>query len=107
MDTEQSVATLLTGAGHLWLRGAFEEDMIGAAREIVEREAFGETPKVTHFHGHHEDEVQLQRRGVAVRVQESASPMLRQLPGINYPYPQLLDEVEAGNTEGRYTRSRK
>jgi hypothetical protein len=274
MDTEQCVTTLLTGTGHTWLRGAFDADAITAARDIVEREAFGKTQKVTHFHGHHEDEVQLQRRvwnllnkgqvfvdmvqhpevmdivgaflgdefilgsiaanlimsggpgqephvdypywdmykrssfprnvnasfalncqvtvllddfteengataflpgtqalcrypqeddafydrcdrmlgkagdvvifnglvwhcampnrsarsrsailiqylpkfvkpmedqlrGVAARVQESASPMLRQLLGMNYPYPQLLDDAEAGNTEGRYTRSRK
>jgi len=42
---------------------------------------------------------------VAQRVQESATPMLQQLLGMNYPYPQLLDEAQEGNTEGRYTRS--
>lgn len=34
-------------------------------------------------------------------VIERATPMLRQLLGIGYPYPQVLDEAEAGNTEGR------
>lgn len=32
---------------------------------------------------------------------ESASPELRQLIGLNYPYPEILDSVKAGNTEGR------
>ena len=31
----------------------------------------------------------------------AATPALRQLLGFNYPYPQLLDEQAAGNTEGR------
>ena len=29
------------------------------------------------------------------------TPMLRQLLGVGYPYPQVLDEAEAGNAEGR------
>jgi len=29
-----------------------------------------------------------------------ATPMLKQLLGIGYPYPQVLDDAEAGNTEG-------
>ena len=272
MAIEQTVTELLTGAGYVWLRGAFDDHTIAEARDIIEREAFGGAQKVTHFHGQHEDEVQLQRRvwnllnkgqvfvgmvqhadvmeivgaflgdefilgsvaanlimsggpgqephvdypywdmykrssfpsnvnasfalncqatillddfteengatacvpgtqtlcrypqaedafydrcermlgkagdlvifnglvwhcampnrsrnsrsavliqylpkfvkpmedqvrGVAQRVQESATPMLQQLLGMNYPYPQLLDEAQEGNTEGRYTRS--
>ncbi|MEM1131169.1 MAG: phytanoyl-CoA dioxygenase family protein, partial [Pseudomonadota bacterium] len=31
----------------------------------------------------------------------SASPDLRQLLGMNYPYPEVLDSAAAGNTEGR------
>lgn len=34
-------------------------------------------------------------------VTARATPMLRQLLGIGYPYPQVLDEADAGNTEGR------
>ena len=32
---------------------------------------------------------------------EAASPDLRQLLGLNYPYPEVLDAAKAGNTEGR------
>jgi ectoine hydroxylase-related dioxygenase (phytanoyl-CoA dioxygenase family) len=32
---------------------------------------------------------------------EKASPDLRQLLGLNYPYPEVLDAAKAGNTEGR------
>ena len=32
---------------------------------------------------------------------ESASDDLRQLLGLNYPYPEVLDTARAGNTEGR------
>ena len=31
----------------------------------------------------------------------SASPDMRQLLGLNYPYPEVLDLADAGNTEGR------
>lgn len=34
-------------------------------------------------------------------VLETASPDLRQLLGLNYPYPEVLDAAGAGNTEGR------
>lgn len=33
-------------------------------------------------------------------VVERATPMLRQLLGVDYPYPQVLDEAEAVNAEG-------
>lgn len=32
---------------------------------------------------------------------ENASPDLRQLLGLNYPYPEILDRAKAGNAEGR------
>ncbi|NIZ59830.1 phytanoyl-CoA dioxygenase [Sedimentitalea sp. CY04] len=32
---------------------------------------------------------------------DDASPDLRQLLGLNYPYPEVLDAAKAGNTEGR------
>ena len=38
---------------------------------------------------------------VNAEVIERATPMLRQLLGIDYPYPQVLDEAEAVNAEGR------
>lgn len=38
---------------------------------------------------------------VRADVVERATPMLRQLLGVGYPYPQVLDEAEAGNAEGR------
>ena len=31
----------------------------------------------------------------------TASPQLKQLLGLNYPYPEVLDEAPAGNAEGR------
>ena len=31
----------------------------------------------------------------------AASPDMRQLLGLNYPYPEVLDGAKAGNTEGR------
>ena len=42
-----------------------------------------------------------QVRGLDPRILDRASPLLRQLVGLDYPYPQLLDEAEAGNAEGR------
>ena len=42
-----------------------------------------------------------QKRGVKREVIDNASPVLKQLLGFDYPYPQILDEVETGNTEGR------
>ena len=31
----------------------------------------------------------------------NASPDIRQLIGLNYPYPEVLDAAKSGNTEGR------
>ncbi|WP_299391573.1 phytanoyl-CoA dioxygenase family protein [Pelagibius sp.] len=42
-----------------------------------------------------------QVRGLDPQILDRASPLLRQLVGLDYPYPQLLDEAEAGNAEGR------
>lgn len=33
-------------------------------------------------------------------IVERATPMLKQLLGVGYPYPQILDDADAGNTEG-------
>jgi ectoine hydroxylase-related dioxygenase (phytanoyl-CoA dioxygenase family) len=44
-----------------------------------------------------------QKRGVRQGVVDRASPMLRQLMALDYPYPTLLDEVEAGVAYGRHT----
>lgn len=38
--------------------------------------------------------------GVDAAIQDSASPMLRQLIGMDYQFPELLDEAGAGNSEG-------
>jgi hypothetical protein len=32
---------------------------------------------------------------------DGASDDIRQLMGLNYPYPEVLDAAKAGNTEGR------
>lgn len=42
-----------------------------------------------------------QVRGLDPKILAKASPLLRQLVGLDYPYPQILDEAEAGNAEGR------
>ena len=42
-----------------------------------------------------------QKRGVNPEVVASATPVLKQLLGYDFPYPQILEEAEEGNTEGR------
>jgi ectoine hydroxylase-related dioxygenase (phytanoyl-CoA dioxygenase family) len=42
-----------------------------------------------------------QVRGVRAEVVDRATPQLRQLMGLDYPYPQILDDAEAINAEGR------
>lgn len=37
---------------------------------------------------------------VKAEVVERATPMMRQLLGVDYPYPQVLDEADSGNAEG-------
>jgi ectoine hydroxylase-related dioxygenase (phytanoyl-CoA dioxygenase family) len=46
-----------------------------------------------------------QKRGVRQEVVDRASPMLRQLMALDYPYPTILDEVEAGVEYGRHAKS--
>ncbi len=41
------------------------------------------------------------RRGVRPEVAERASPMLRQLMGLDYPYPEILDDNDGVATIGR------
>jgi ectoine hydroxylase-related dioxygenase (phytanoyl-CoA dioxygenase family) len=45
-----------------------------------------------------------QRNGVRPEVVERASPVLRRLMSLDYPYPQILDQAEAGVEYGRHTR---
>jgi ectoine hydroxylase-related dioxygenase (phytanoyl-CoA dioxygenase family) len=45
-----------------------------------------------------------QRNGVRPEVIERASPVLRRLMSLDYPYPQILDQAEAGVEYGRYAR---
>ncbi len=42
-----------------------------------------------------------QLRGVRAEVVERATPQLRQLMGMDYPYPQIMDDAQAINAEGR------
>ena len=42
-----------------------------------------------------------QKTGVNSEVIDSATPMLKQLLGFDYPYPKILDRAKAANTEGR------
>ena len=44
-----------------------------------------------------------QQRGTSKEVIDNASPVLKQLLGFDYPYPQILDVSDGGNTEGRVT----
>jgi ectoine hydroxylase-related dioxygenase (phytanoyl-CoA dioxygenase family) len=46
-----------------------------------------------------------QKRGVRQEVVDRATPMLRQLMALEYPYPTLLDEAEAGVAYGRHAKS--
>lgn len=41
-----------------------------------------------------------QINGVDQAVIDAASPGLRRMIGVDYPFPELLDQAEAGNTEG-------
>jgi ectoine hydroxylase-related dioxygenase (phytanoyl-CoA dioxygenase family) len=45
-----------------------------------------------------------QRGGVRQEVIDRASPVLRRLMSFDYPYPQILDQAEAGVEYGRYAR---
>jgi len=45
-----------------------------------------------------------QIRGTRQDVIDTASPVLRQLLGLDYPYPQILDDAAGGNTEGMYAQ---
>ena len=40
------------------------------------------------------------KRSVAKEIQKRASPALRKLMTLDYPYPSILDEAEAKNSEG-------
>jgi ectoine hydroxylase-related dioxygenase (phytanoyl-CoA dioxygenase family) len=42
-----------------------------------------------------------QINGVSPEIIESASPLLRQLIGVDYKFPELLEQSNIGNTEGR------
>jgi hypothetical protein len=46
-----------------------------------------------------------QARGVTPEIISQASPQLKQLLGLHYPYPQLLDEAEAKNEIGRHAEN--
>lgn len=67
------VDELLNGGGAVKVSGLFSKDQIAQAGAIVMQHS----------------------------EQDSASPEIRQLIGLNYPYPEVLDAAQAGNTEGR------
>ena len=46
-----------------------------------------------------------QKRGVKQSVLDKATPILKQLLGYDFPYPQILEDAEEGNTEGRMQAS--
>jgi ectoine hydroxylase-related dioxygenase (phytanoyl-CoA dioxygenase family) len=48
-----------------------------------------------------------QQRGVRADVIKEATPILKQLLGFDYPYPQILDEAEAKNEIGRHSEEGK
>jgi hypothetical protein len=46
-----------------------------------------------------------QLSGVRKEVIEKGGDFVRQLVGLAYPYPQLLDKAEGGNQEGYYSQN--
>lgn len=46
-----------------------------------------------------------QINGVSPEIIESASPLLRQLIGVDYKFPELLEQAKGGNTEGRLAQA--
>lgn len=46
-----------------------------------------------------------QINGVNPAVIAGASPLLRQLIGVDYKFPELLEAADGGNTEGRYAQT--
>jgi ectoine hydroxylase-related dioxygenase (phytanoyl-CoA dioxygenase family) len=60
--TQRAVAEMLDGKGYVVLPGVFTPAEIAEARAIILRESDHDAPKLTHFHGHHADQVHLQRR---------------------------------------------
>ena len=56
------VHAMLHGDGYVMLPGVFSPQEVAEARRIVMAESDRDAPKLTHFHGHHQDRVHLQRR---------------------------------------------
>ena len=59
---DEIIETLLTGAGAIVIRQAFDEDTVARARELVLRHSDREAEKVTHFQGANPDRLDRQRR---------------------------------------------
>jgi ectoine hydroxylase-related dioxygenase (phytanoyl-CoA dioxygenase family) len=56
------VAELLTGAGAIFIEQAFSPEQVAEANRLIVHYSTVDDPKVTHFHGAHQDEISLQRR---------------------------------------------
>ncbi|MEO7397487.1 MAG: phytanoyl-CoA dioxygenase family protein [Ilumatobacteraceae bacterium] len=59
---DELVTELLTGAGAVFIEKGFGPTDVDEANRIILHHSSAEQPKVTHFHGAHEDEISLQRR---------------------------------------------
>ncbi|MDC0255047.1 hypothetical protein OAK75_09110, partial [Bacteriovoracales bacterium] len=61
-DIAKYVKIMMEGKGYFTLPQLFSPDEIKEARDLIMNLSNQDRPKVTHFHGSHEDEVSLQRR---------------------------------------------
>ena len=61
-EIENYVKIMMEGKGYFTLPQAFSQDEIKKARDLIMMLSDQDKPKVTHFHGSHEDKVSLQRR---------------------------------------------
>ncbi|HVM84498.1 MAG TPA: phytanoyl-CoA dioxygenase, partial [Candidatus Binatia bacterium] len=61
-ELQRYLDIMLNGDGYFILPQVFSPAEVKAARDIIVEEGTRGANKVTHFHGHHEDKVHLQRR---------------------------------------------
>jgi len=61
-ELQRYLDIMLNGDGYFILPQVFSPAEVKAARDIIVEEGTRGADKVTHFHGHHEDKVHLQRR---------------------------------------------
>ncbi len=58
----QAAQELFSGKGYVYIRNAFSQASIAKARKLIHQYSETATQKVTHFHGKHQDKLNLQRR---------------------------------------------